>query len=406
MLSLIKNFCIRCIPAPIAERYHTHPPLLFSLVWFIALLVVVSGSAASENAVSVPLLIFLFLNFLFSFVALMLEIILHYKVESMKRDPNAPQSYMEMTNTDMRIHSDDPIRRDALNYDIAQLENTRQQFESVQARNEYIDESDILKLDMYSFQVVLPTVISVSIVLTIRLFAIEHFATVPIQLNFGPKYDGSEDNVSFVKGDANSYGHWIQGVLAGILLFPAVTGTIVRGLKSETRSTMAFVFLDILAACMTIYSSYNFIKRMVRSADVFATSSFANNATEWILGVSVGASLGFCATAMYKYYVIAMKPDSTIPKKMKTIFDELSMKEKIVLLGIRIPKGLLLLMTAFSSGLMIALSWNNCEDNSQDCVNYSPDEPSTGLIVIMLLIPMLITVLFKVYYYYRGPPTD
>lgn len=434
-------FVRRCIPEPIAERSHTQPPLVLSLVWFVSLLVVVGGAcfAASSSTttaddnnnydngyngedannnttptgvVSVPLLVFLLLCFLFSLVALVLEIFLYYKIKAIKSEPTAPQSYMEMTNTEMRIRSDDPIRRDALNYDIQALENKRQQFESAQARMEYIDESGLLQLDKYSFQVFFPTAISVGLVLLIRLLAVDHFATAPIQLDFGPKYDGSEDNIAFEHGgDENSYGHWIQGVLAGILSFPAVNGTLTVGIQRIRRvipihSKNALLFFDVVQACMTIYSSYNFIKRMARSADVFATSSFSDNALEWLIGVAVGVSMGVCFTSLYKYYTLVTNPDYQISMQMKTDTGSLSTNDKIILWGVRTPKGLLLLMTSFSSGLMIALSWNNCENNSDECINYSANNPSGGLIAGMLLIPMAVSLLFKVYYYYRGTPEE
>lgn len=397
----------RWIPEPIYERTHTQPSLFLSVVWLILLIAVIVGSQISGNTLSIPYVIFLIICLVCCVVSTALEIVLYYYIKDLKsRSPVTPQSYMEMTNTEMRIHSDDPIRRDALNYDINTLEKTRQQFESVQQRCIYIDESDFLTLDTYAFQVLLPSVLSCGIIIMIRLLAITHFATIPVQLNFGPKSDGSYDNICFYQGDVNSYGHWIQGLLAGSLLFPAIKGNITRCIRSDTWDRHALLFLEIVASCMTIYSSYNFIKRLVRSSDVFATSSFSNNGLEWIIGVTVGTCVGMVITSMYKYYTIITNPNYLISMRMKTDISSLPLKGKIVLLGIRIPKGLLLLMTAYSCGLMIAISWNTCENDAEDCINYSPNNPNGWLITAMILIPLSINLFFKLYYYYRGPPSE
>lgn len=460
--------CAAMVPECVRDRPHAHPPLLLTCAYFVLLVAVIAASNSDADnvnygATASPVLLALTLLCLVaSLAAFWLEVLLFYKIRRMRVEPGNPQSYVEMTHTRIQIdNSTDPVRGDALQYDMRRSRQVQEGYYTVVEALDAIDGGPHLKLKPHAFRAVLPATTAIALSLVARLcFAVDHFAAVPIRLDFGPKYgdyDGG-DNVAFVP-EFNSYGHAIQGLLAGLLLFPAVSGAIINYLcccvvprgggasgdgggvgdgddddaNSERkrrrlrRREQLFVSLDVVEAFMTLYPSYSFIKRMVRASEAFATSSFLNNGTEWVWGVALGCSLGALATSVAKYRALSSLSSSSSTSSSdapppsdaaKTCWGDvlsypssgyvkqLPRTERMVLLASRISTGLLLLVTAFSSGLMVALTWNSCLDGDENCVNYSEDEVNGGIVAGFVLIPFAVVVAYKVYYYYRGDEAD
>jgi len=84
-----------------------------------------------------------------------------------------------------------------------------------------------LKLPRARRWLIIAPSISLLILLFVRLLFIEHFSTDPAALDFGSKYcDPDEPNVSFT--GESSFGHWIQGFIAALFAYPAVSGVLAR----------------------------------------------------------------------------------------------------------------------------------------------------------------------------------
>jgi len=145
------------------------------------------------------------------------------------------------------------------------------------------------------------------VTLGIRLDATENFGGYPANLDFGLKGYGDGENIAFTKS-SSTVGHFVQGVLASLLSYPAVAGLIARVVGGNSRrdvvgSSCAFLFrtprisllllCELASACMTIYPFYSLVKRFMRDSTDFARTSHMNNTTEWVLGYIIGVSLGW-----------------------------------------------------------------------------------------------------------------
>jgi hypothetical protein len=155
------------------------------------------------------------------------------------------------------------------------------------------------------------TVMTLFLILLIRIEANDIFGGDPQNLNFGQKFSSGEiseeDNIAFT-AEATSVGHSIQGVLCALLCYPAITGWLVRGGKLGYSKKVGYLLLlcQLASAALSIYPSYSLIKRLYKDAEVFSRTSHMNNATEWVLGYILGASLGYFLTVVIKTHIIKM----------------------------------------------------------------------------------------------------
>jgi len=157
--------------------------------------------------------------------------------------------------------------------------------------------------------------------LTARLYAVDNFRTQPTNLDFGPKYgrvesDGSyENNIAFTP-DFDSAGHFVQGFLAALLSFPAVSGWIARkiasigmgGMVHFGRARLVVSFITLAYSILTIYPTYNLIKRIHKHYPIFASTSYANNSMEWAMGYTLGLALGMCLTSLMRWLLTVFYP--------------------------------------------------------------------------------------------------
>jgi hypothetical protein len=259
--------------------------------------------------------------------------------------------------------------------------------------------------------------ISLAVILTIRLIGGEgHFEGHAPNLDFGPKHGSNESNIAFVL-EFNSLGHWLQGFLASILAFPAVVGFLSRphlfcsgrngSLTSQSMIWM-IALIEFTSASMSIYPTYNFVKRVLKSADNFATSSFMNNGTEWSLGFLLGLAFGVLSTSLLEYRFLKshINNSSIINNELGTegvffeAFDDTSLSGKtshlVLKKMIQVIVSCLIAMFTFSvigAAILIPLTWNRCQNEEKNCLNKSESNANWGTFVGFTLVPFFFIVL-------------
>lgn len=252
--------------------------------------------------------------------------------------------------------------------------------------------------------------ISLFLIILLRLIASpENFQGDPSNLDFGPKYGITygEPNVAFTP-EFNSVGHSLQGVLASMLAFPAVSGVMTQMLTCKVSgwwtecNRILCSFIKLVACFMTIYPTYNLVKRLIRSADTFATSSFCNNSFEWAFGFMIGLALGNLVTIMAKRSVTLKVLESdnfqeTLHRANGESWVLGTQREpdyQPKLNGLQFFMGIVLMFTVFTAAVMFGLTWHTCMDDGDDCVNYSDDGIAMEVLVVMVIIPtVIITVM-------------
>lgn len=266
--------------------------------------------------------------------------------------------------------------------------------------------------------------ISLFIILMVRLIAgALHFRGYPPLLDFGPKYgdpsDDAESNIAF-ENEFNSYGHCIQGVLSSLLAFPAVAGALARvtvrgeankGILYSVPRVRMLGLIEVIAATMTFYPGYNFLKRAILHPDTFATSSFMNNGMEWAMGFVLGLSLGMLASALIRKKIVSDYLRNPVSSKKHLIFrrnydkslvygkyDEYPVGECTVwmVFAVQMILGFFLTFSVYGSAIFTGHTWNRCEDNSNECLNFDADLAPASLRIGLLCIPgvfFLLTVM-------------
>jgi len=248
--------------------------------------------------------------------------------------------------------------------------------------------------------------ISLFLIILLRLLADpDNFQGDPPNLDFGPKYgiEGGEPNVAFTP-EFNSYGHCLQGVLAAMLAFPAVSGLLTQLLTCRIKAwwtecnKILWSVIQLAACLMTIYPTYNLVKRLIRSAHVFATSSFCNNAFEWAFGFMIGLALGNLLTVMVKRAVTLKLGND---KEFQETLDGANGESWVLgtqtppgfqpkLTGLQFILGIVLLCTVFTAAVFFGLTWHNCEDGGDGCVNYSDEGIATEILAVFIVIPTVV----------------
>jgi len=167
--------------------------------------------------------------------------------------------------------------------------------------------------------------ITLLLTLIARLFAADNFQSQPASFDFGPKYgriqsDGSFDtNIAFGP-EFNSVGHSIQGLVAALLPFPAVSGLIARkigrlGMRGKQATVdfsnvrVVLSLITLIYSLLTVYPTYNLFKRINgKGYPAFASTSYANNGMEWSTGYALGLAVGLLLTAITRKRLILVYP--------------------------------------------------------------------------------------------------
>lgn len=258
-----------------------------------------------------------------------------------------------------------------------------------------------LRLTRTSRVLIIAPTVSLAILLFVRLLFTDHFLTIPVYLDFGPKHgDPDRPNIAFTGG--SSFGHWIQGFIATFFAYPAVNEVCARLFRPKplVLSPPRHWFLllaEFASSFFTVYPLYNFVKRVMRSPDTFATSSYMNNGCEWAFGGLVGISLGMLFTSMTKKSIVkALKGtneksdgDDTISYPFAKIQGGSGCFARLFL-GFAQMVGFFFLLSVFGAAILTGITWNNCEDDDTECANFDTDLPSTGLLVGLVLIPTVV----------------
>ena len=244
--------------------------------------------------------------------------------------------------------------------------------------------------------------VSLFVVILVRLAASPYnFQGDPSNLDFGPKdgIENGEPNVAFTN-EFNTYGHCLQGVLGAMLAFPAVSGVLTQLVTCKFRqywttcNNHVWNVIRVTAVFMCIYPTYNLTKRLIRTSESFATSSFCNNGLEWVFGFMIGMALGNCISVVVKRLAV---------QQIFNDDEKFASEGESWLLGTQEPPkyqprvngficimGIVFLITVLLASVFFGLSWYSCPDGQADCVNYSDEGISTEVMAVMLIIPTVI----------------
>jgi hypothetical protein len=252
--------------------------------------------------------------------------------------------------------------------------------------------------------------IALFLIILLRLVAgAENFDGNPGKLNFGPKngVSDNEDNVAFVN-EFNSYGHCLQGVLAAMFAFPAVSGIVTQLLTCQHKEWWAecnkplWSLSKFVATAMSIYPIYNLFKRFIEDGDTFAASSFCNNGLEWACGSMVGMAFGNLITVVVKRAMtLKIRQNGHEMQQVLERSDGQSWvlgtqappNFQLKLNGLQFLIGVAFVFTAFAAAALFGLTWHSCIPGSDDsCVNYSPEGMATEVLATFLAIPTVVIV--------------
>ena len=255
------------------------------------------------------------------------------------------------------------------------------------------------------------------ITLTIRIFSVNQFGGNPSLLDYGPKVskDGQtgDTNIALEQFDFDTFAHAIQGLLAALFSYSAVSGFLAKVAATAKNCMMSntanqeiltirpCVFslnlLQVIQSALTYYPFYSMVKRLRYSS--FSQTSHLNNATEWSLGLILGVSLGSLVSSLIQRQLVlkassqekrneiveAFTIDSAVSQSSSS---ESETKEKRYVFGkasefrgitkypgiLRFVEALsmvnliLFSITSLLTGLFIGLSWNYDEENDKSSV--------------------------------------
>lgn len=270
------------------------------------------------------------------------------------------------------------------------------------------------------------------ITLGIRLDATDNFGGNPANLDFGLKGYGDGENVAFTQS-SSTVGHFVQGVLASLLSYPAVAGLIARLFGGKSRDNLSgnvpafllrrprlslLLLCDLASACMTIYPFYSLVKRFMKYSTDFARTSHMNNATEWVVGYVVGVSLGWLVTVwLVRTFLrsagLSKNLGENYDSKIRRVASILSVSDNDVVGNVQYGFGVaseykelipskfygivsatssillvLLSMTSFLTGIFIGLTWNYQEEELVQKVNR---DLTVSLALLWVIVTFLMT---------------
>eukprot|EP00293_Proteomonas_sulcata_P002308 CAMPEP_0184328428 /NCGR_PEP_ID=MMETSP1049-20130417/143616_1 /TAXON_ID=77928 /ORGANISM="Proteomonas sulcata, Strain CCMP704" /LENGTH=175 /DNA_ID=CAMNT_0026650737 /DNA_START=311 /DNA_END=838 /DNA_ORIENTATION=+ len=133
------------------------------------------------------------------------------------------------------------------------------------------------------------------------------------------------------------------------------------------------------ASLVVAYPAYNIIKRCIKAASEFASSSFSNNASEWAAGFALGISTGLLFSALFAHEdSMAANSESEAPD------DE----DQGIIIAFRVVQklqaacGALLVGTSIVSAAMFGLTWDNSAAKGD-----TEDDVDAGILLLMLCVP-------------------
>ena len=130
------------------------------------------------------------------------------------------------------------------------------------SKNEKDVVTDLPMAASLKWLVVIPS-ISFFLLLFVRLLFKEHFSSDAAALDFGYKHgDPDSPNLAFRGG--SSWGHWIQGFVATLCAYAST---------ASNDNPKISLKLECASYLGTVYIVYNFVKRVIRTPNTFATSS-------------------------------------------------------------------------------------------------------------------------------------
>lgn len=279
------------------------------------------------------------------------------------------------------------------------------------------NETSIVKKAPFVFDVWKSGVVGPSLalfaLLSLRLFlGAPVFEGDPPSLDFGWKYgvtaEGNEDyqddiekSIAFTP-EFNSYGHAVQGFLASLFGSSYNLGGPLRNL---------FPYL------MTLYPTYNLVKRFLGAGDAFAGSSFSNNGFEWAAGFALGLAVrhAFFALKLLVFVPLSWKGDVLLDESDTASFGEYQKESGKGKNGrnTRLPAGgddsqnvsamtrfvqyllaFSLTATVFAAAILFGATWNSCLEETT-CVNAeSQDQDVDGfsikILTVMTVVPAFI----------------
>jgi hypothetical protein len=252
--------------------------------------------------------------------------------------------------------------------------------------------------------------IALFLIILLRLAAgADNFGGNPGKLDFGPKngVSDNEGNIAFVN-EFNTYGHCLQGALAAMFAFPAVSGIVTQILTCRYKEWWAecnkplWSLLKFTAAAMSIYPIYNLFKRFIEHGDTFAASSFCNNGLEWTCGFMAGLAFGNLITVVIRLAMTRKMRQNG--QEMHQVLERLDGQSWVLgtqaapgfqpkLNVVQFLIGMALIFTAFAAAALIGLTWHSCiEGSDDDCINYSPEGVPTDVLATFLMIPSVVIV--------------
>jgi len=185
----------------------------------------------------------------------------------------------------------------------------------------------------------------------IRLLCADHFNGRIADLNFGlkPLKAGATDrkvNATF-GSDKEDWGHFAQGLLS-VFIFPAFEMLAVRICSGRKPQLIATSVLYLLPLPVIGYPIYNLIKRIAKSRDKFAISSFWNNGTEWACGAMIGICVGLFVTTLA---ALVGAPNETNEKPSEA-------RVRCVLHKILFIAAVVLHVTLITAIVLLGMTWN------------------------------------------------
>jgi len=237
----------------------------------------------------------------------------------------------------------------------------------------------------------------------------EQFQTYPPDLDFGPKYGivysndqtPEETNVAF-DPEFNTVTHCLQGVLAPVLAY--VGNVILSKTTTSTPKYQCYTYwlVSTAASAMTIYPTYNFVKRVVKSHETFATSSFSNNGAEWALGFLLGVAVGqFVQAAVVAsgcgscWSRTATTTTSLLPGESNAESKSLHDSTPRLVSFLQWLLGSLLVLSVIGSAILFGYTWNNCKEIAEEateCILDPSKGPEASIMIGFALVPFILSV--------------
>jgi len=280
----------------------------------------------------------------------------------------------------------------------------------IQARKEYF-ETLIYPSSVWKWGLFSPS-LALTVIVLIRLFlGAPVFLGDPSTLDFGwesSKHQGAQTEKSASFGvNFDSYGHATQGFLASLLATPVVMKWLLQLSRGRYKG-----LIQVLPFLLTIYPTYNLIKRFVKTRKTFASSSFDNNSLEWasgfVLGMALGQSLTAISSMVYVLFGRKVGPcgSGDVENNRKenhdedengpdsTQGDENELETSCAVSTIQRLFGLLLLFTVYAAGVLFGITWHACAPGAQ-CVNanHTGHKVSAEVLSIMIIVPTVMQVL-------------